>query len=436
MNYGVDVMNIEILQRIITDNQQSEEAALTKRDLEIEFIPNVAIGIVGTRRSGKTYRTLQSEYETDRNNVCRIQFNDHRIINITSDKLSLIDDAYYGLYPEKRNKETILFIFDEIHRIKGWEDYILYLIESKKHRVLITGSTATLQRGEYSSALRGKFFPFEITPFSYREFLRHYKIEEDTASSKGVGFLRRYFKIYLDQGGMPGLFNLSEKLHEDMLRSYWDTMILRDIAEAHNEDNINLTLLRSFSDSLISRIACPMTVNKIAGNLKEAGFLFSNETLYKYLSYLSDAFMIYAVEIYSRSEKIRLRNYRKIYCADWALANAVCYGEGIDETRALENIVFLELHRRKAEINYYRTKEGFEVDFVVSKGKKIQSLIQVCYSLTDEEVKKREFRALIKSAEYLKVKDLTVITFNDQGLEEIEGYKINIIPAWKWLIAK
>lgn len=429
-------MDIETLQRIITDNQQSEEAPLTKRDLVIEFIPNVAIGIVGTRRSGKTYRTLQAEYENDRKNVCRINFNDHRIINITSEKLSFIDDAYYGLYPEKRNKETILFIFDEIHRIKGWEDYILYLIESKKHRVLITGSTATLQRGEYSSALRGKFFPFEITPFSFREFLRHFNIKEDTVSSKGIGFLRRYFKIYTDQGGMPGLFNLSEKLHEDMLRSYWDTMILRDIAEAHNEDNINLTLLRAFADSLVSRTGCPMTVNKIAGNLKEAGYSFSNETLYKYLTYLSDAFMIYAIEIYSRSEKIRLRNYRKIYCADWSLANAVCYGEGIDETRALENIIFLELHRRRAEVNYYRTKEGYEVDFVVSKAKKIQSLIQVCYNLNSEEVKKREFRALIKSADYLKVKNLTVVTFNDEGLEVIGGYKINIIPAWKWLLGQ
>lgn len=429
-------MNIEIFQRIITDNQQRDEEPLTERDLEIEFIPNVAVGIVGTRRSGKTYRTFQSEYETDRKNVCRIQFNDHRIININSDKLSLIDDAYYGLYPEKRNKETILFIFDEIHRIKGWEDYILYLIESKTHRVLITGSTATLQRGEYSSALRGKFFPFEITPFSFREFLRHYKIVEDAVSSKGIGYLRRYLKIYLEQGGMPGLFNVSEKLQGDMLRSYWDTMILRDIAEAHNEDNINLTLLRSFADSLISRIACPMTVNKIAGNLKDAGFSFSNETLYKYLSYLADAFMIYAVEIYGRSEKIRLRNYRKIYCADWALANAVCYGGGIDETRALENIVYLELHRRKSEINYYRTKEGYEVDFVVSKGKKIKSLIQVCYNLNEEEVKKREFRALIRSAEYLKVNDLTVITFNDEGSEELNGYEIRIIPAWKWLLEK
>jgi len=329
-----------------------------------------------------------------------------------------------------------LFIFDEIHRIKGWEDYILYLIESKTHRVLITGSTATLQRGEYSSALRGKFFPFELTPFSFKEFLKHYDIVEDAASSKGIGFLRRYFSIFVKQGGMPGLFNISEKYHGDMLRSYWDTMILRDIAEAHNEDNINLNLLRSFADSLISRIACPMTVNKIAGNLKEAGYSFSNETLYKYLSYLSDAFMIYAVDIYSRSEKIRLRNYRKIYCADWALANAVCNGEGIDETRALENIIFLELHRRKAEINYYRTKEGYEVDFVVSKGKKIQSLIQVCYNLNDKDVKKREFRALAKSAEYLKVKDLTVITYNDEEQEEADGHKINIVPAWKWLLKK
>ena len=184
-------MNAEIFQRIILDYQQKEKDEFTKRELDIEFIPNMAIGIVGTRRCGKTFRTHQIAQEMKIENVCRIQFNDHRIINIISEKLNLIDDAYYGLFPDKRNKETVLFIFDEIHRIDGWENYILYLIESKFHKVVITGSTAALQRGEYSSALRGKFFPYELTPFSFREFLRHYKIEEDSVSSGGRDFLRK-----------------------------------------------------------------------------------------------------------------------------------------------------------------------------------------------------------------------------------------------------
>ncbi|MBU4486732.1 MAG: ATP-binding protein [Candidatus Delongbacteria bacterium] len=433
-------MSIEIFQKIILDYQDNSDFDLTERDLPLEFIQNMAIGIVGVRRCGKTYRTHQladfMKANGKKQNICRIQFNDHRINKIRSEQLNLIDDAYYSLFPEKRNKESVIFIFDEIHLIKGWEDYILYLIESKYHNVLITGSTATLQRGEYSSSLRGKFFPFELSPFSFNEFLRHYGIKITLKTSKGIDLLRNNLKKYLRQGGFPGLLNIPELLHEDILRSYWDTMILRDIAEAHNNDNINLSLLRVFADSLISRTGCPMTVNKLAGNIRESGFAFSNETLYKFLSYLSDAFMIYTVEIYAVSEKIRARNYKKVYCADWALANAVSYGEGIDDTRALENMVFLELRRQRYDINYFRTKEGFEVDFVVSLKKKIISLMQVCYSLENEEVRKREFRALIKTAKYLKVNNLSIITFDEEGSEEIEDFKIGIIPAWKWLLEK
>ncbi len=44
--------------------------------------------------------------------------------------------------------------------------------------------------------------------------------------------------------------------------------------------------------------------------------------------YLKEAFMLYTVEFYSTSEKIRLANYRKVYSIDWALAGAIAPGSG------------------------------------------------------------------------------------------------------------
>jgi predicted AAA+ superfamily ATPase len=318
-------MNLPLFQKIIKDFQLRSLPPLTQRDLKLSFIKDMSLAIVGTRRGGKTYRTFQFirdlvQQEVQKENFCRIQFNDHRLRSLSIDHLHMIDEAFYSLYPAKQTKEVVYFIFDEIHRVTGWEDYILYLLENPRHRILLTGSTAKLLKGEIASALRGKNFSVELFPFSFREFIRHYNAEEDTISSQGQSRLRKMLQKYLDQGGFPGLLDLEGHLHIDMLQSYWDTMVLRDIIEAHPKDNINITSFTHFSQALLSRISCPMTVRKIMTNMEHAGLSFSHETLYKYLRYLEEAFMLYTIPIHSKSEKIRNRNYRKTYAIDWALA--------------------------------------------------------------------------------------------------------------------
>ena len=241
-------------------------------------------------------------------------------------------------------------------------------------------------------------------------------------------------ETYLTQGGFPGLLNIAKERHFDLLRNYWDTMLLRDIIEAHSDENINISLLRYFSDSLITRVGCPMSVNKLAKTIKAAGFNFTQDTLYRYLLYLSDAYMIHTVDIFSESERVRARNYKKVYCIDWALANAISYGAGVDKTRALENMVYIELKRRGYKVNYYKTRDDFEIDFVVTNHNKEIELIQVAYSLDDEEVRNREFRAIVKSAGFLKSNSSMVITINDDFIEVVDGVLIKIIPVWKWLL--
>jgi uncharacterized protein len=431
-------MDINLFQSIILSYQQQAMIKLTKRDLELDFIPNMALGIVGVRRCGKTFRTHQLALESsDRfksSNICRVQFNDHRIKNIHAENLHIIDDAYYTLYPDKNGKEEILFIFDEIHRIKGWEDYILYLLENPQHKIIVTGSTASLLKGQFASQLRGKIFPVEEYPFSFREFLRHYEIAEDHITSKGQSFILNAFTRYMKQGGFPGLLDIAETLHVDILRTYWDTMLLRDIIEAHGDEYINIAALRYFTDALISRTACPMTTSKIANQMKTEGFKFSKNSLYDYLYFLADAYMIQTVDFYSKSERVKARNYKKVYCMDWALARAVCGGESIDETRILENIVYVELCRRGFDINYYRTKEGFEIDFVISKRGKPPELVQVAFSIENSEVKNRELRAIEKSAAFLNADQTTIITFNETATIKMSNCEIAVVPIWRWLL--
>ncbi|OGV76690.1 MAG: hypothetical protein A3K19_18165 [Lentisphaerae bacterium RIFOXYB12_FULL_65_16] len=435
-------MNLEAMQRIILDFQTSELPTLTERELEITPIDGMSFTIVGCRRAGKTFRTYQYLSEryrggVSRENICRIQFNDHRLQALPAAELDVIDRAYFSLFPEKRGREDVFFIFDEIHRIDGWENYVLYLLDTARNRVLITGSTSKLLTGDIASALRGKNFSRELLPFSFREFARHYGVPADPITSDGSARLVKLLQQYIRQGGFPGLLNLDPSLHHDLLESYWDTMILRDIIEAHPEDNINIVSFTRFLHALLARLSCPVTINKISVNLRQDGVKFSAETLYKYMHYLKEAYLLYTVEFFSCSEKVRGQNYRKVYAVDWALANAAVPAEGVHPTRQFENLVYIELRRRGYELSYYRTRQGHEVDFVALNTQKHTGnieLYQVCYALDDPEVRQRELRAIAKAATYLQSSRCCIITLNDEEILDHDGTRIEVVPAWKWLL--
>jgi len=436
-------MQLDLLKRVILDEQQLATPDLTLRDLRLTFAPGMALSIVGARRCGKTYRTLQHVQEltgagTPRENICRVLFNDHRLANVAARELDCIDTAYYTLYAEKRRREEVLFVFDEIHRIEGWEDYILYLLNEPTHKVLMTGSTSKLLSGRIASALRGKNFPHPLWPFSFAEFVRHCGYAADTVSTDGQLQLRNCFSRFLQQGGFPGLLAVPATDHRRLLQTYWDTMVLRDVIEAHSEANINIRAFNALAHALIARVACPMSMNRIAANIAEQGIHVGANSLYAYLDYMREAFMLETVAFFSNSEKIRNRNYRKVYCVDWGLAEAVAPGAGIDLTRRFENLLYVELRRRGCEVSYYRTRSGYEVDFVVaSRAASTDSgptLIQAAWSLASPEVREREVRALVDSAGLLRATDAVIVTDDEEEVIRARGLDIHVVPAWKWLL--
>ena len=436
-------MDIDTLKQIIIDFQSRPFPDLTPRELGLEFIRDMSLCVVGARRTGKTYRTYQFMQEHlarggARESICRVQFNDHRLSGLTRSGLSLIDEAYYTLFPEKRRKDGVLFVFDEIHRVEGWEDYVLYLLDEPTHQVLITGSTSRLLEGDIASGLRGKNFCRVLYPFSFSEFIRHYGTEPDVVSSSGQSSLRALLDRYIDQGGYPGVLDIDSTIHVELLQSYWDTMLLRDVIEAHPDDNINITVLTHFAQALMSRIGCPMTVRSMIANMHEAGLRFSSETIYRYLHYLEEAFMVFTASIYSPSEKVRARNYSKVYAVDWALGNAVAPAGGVDVMRRFENLVYLDLRRRGGDVFYYRTRKDYEIDFIhetkTANGTRVE-VIQACYRMATPEVMTRELRGIPETARHLGLDQATVVTCSEEREVKADGgITIHSVPAWKWLL--
>jgi len=111
--------------------------------------------------------------------------------------------------------------------------------------------------------------------------------------------------------------------------------------------------------------------------------------------------------------------------------------------KLMENLVAIELLRRKSrntdsdlEIYYWKDHQQREVDFVLKSGLKIDQLIQVTYASGEEEIEKREKKALIKASEELNCDDMLVITWDYEAEEEFKGKskRIKFTPLWKWLL--
>ena len=114
-------------------------------------------------------------------------------------------------------------------------------------------------------------------------------------------------------------------------------------------------------------------------------------TVIKYLDYLKEAYVIEDIPLYSPKAKAKLNYYYKLYNEDVSLNSIRISGNRYDLTHNLENIVLNELIYQGYDVTVYNNK-GREIDFRAVKDGKIY-LIQVAYSVTEEEAYAREFSA-------------------------------------------
>jgi len=161
------------------------------------------------------------------------------------------------------------------------------------------------------------------------------------------------------------------------------------------------------------------------------GFKLTRNTVGNYISYFEEAYLFFQVLKYEYSIQKQLGSIKKVYCIDNGLLNAVSFKFSDDYGKLLENLVFLELYRRKKKIYYNRGK--FECDFLVQEKNKITDAVQVCYELTDDN-KEREINGLVEAMKKFKLKKGTIITYDDDDEIVRDGLKIKVVPAWKWML--
>jgi predicted AAA+ superfamily ATPase len=235
----------------------------------------------------------------------------------------------------------------------------------------------------------------------------------------------------LHEGGFPEVQGIESEFRIRILQEYLDVVILRDLVERHQ---IAVTVaLRYLIRHLINSSAALFSVNKFYNDLKSQGIAVSKNTLHQYLAYLSDAYLFFEVPIHTQSERARMVNPRKIYAIDTGLVRACSHSFRPDWGRLLENHVFTVLRRANEIIEYYKTRAGHEVDFIITGNDGRKQLIQVAADMSEKSTRKREISALTEAMQECHLNHAIIATLNqDEQITTADGGRIDILPAWRW----
>lgn len=412
----------EAIKTIIGDFHKRGLPAFIRREIQIPLDSGKVISIIGPRRTGKTYLMYQVISEIkDITNVVYINFEDERL-ELSSNELNQVIEAYFEMYPNKKEGD-LFFFFDEIQEIKGWENFIRRVYDTISKNIFITGSSSKLLSKEIATSLRGRTISYEVLPLSFREYLKFKQTEEDIYSTKGKAKLISSFNEYLLKGGFPETISMGQELYEKTLTNYFEVMVYRDIIERHNIANV--LPLKLFIKNLVANTAKEFSVNKIFNTFKSEGIKTSKDTLYKFIDYCEDAYILSTISNFS--ESMPKQTIKKSYSIDTGLSSMLSFTLSKDKGRLFENVILLELKRMGKQAYYYKDKS--ECDFIVKEKDKIAQAIQVCYDLSDEN-EGREIAGLLEAMKRFNLKKGLILTSNQ---EKTIG-NIEAVPAYKWLL--
>jgi len=421
---------------IILNWKEFEIPALFSRNHNVDLDSDFIITISGPRRAGKTFVCFQLIKELisggiPTENILYINFEDNKLIGANSDDLEKLLEVYFELYNIDKNKKIYLF-FDEIQTVKNWDSWIRKIHDiNKKIKIILTGSSSKLLSKEISTILRGRVLNKEIFPLSFKEVVSWKDLKYDIKKisySKDKIEIKKLFNNFLQEGGYPAI--IYQKVNkEEVLQSYYESMIFKDIVERYKIEDVKK--IKMLANLLLESTSKDISYNKLANKLKSLGMNTSKNTIIEFLYYFEDAYLFFQNIKYEYSQGKQLGSIKKVYFIDNGMLNTVSFKFSKDIGKLLENLVFLELRRRNKKIFYNR--DNYECDFIIQEKEKIVQVIQVTENLNSEN-EKREVEGVLEAMNKFRLNEGFIITLEEERNIKIENKNIFILPVWKWLL--
>ena len=388
--------------------------------------------VSGVRRCGKStlfeiYKDFLLENGVAKNQIISINFEDMDYEELTDYK-KLYEYIKSKMIEDKRN-----YIFlDEIQHVDKFEKVVDSLFIKENTDLYITGSNAYFMSSELSTLLSGRYIELKMLPLSFKEYYQA-KLEYEKLEQKENRILKtliQYYNEYIVNSSFPYTLQLDSDLKNihEYLSGIYNSVLLKDIVARLKISDV--MRLESVVKYIFDNIGNLTSLSKIANTLTSMGRKTDAKTIEKYIRGLTDSLLVHEVSRYNIKGKEFLSTLSKYYVADLGLRQMILGNRNIDMGHILENVIYLELLRRKGNV-YVGQFDKNEIDFVVINSNEIE-YYQVALTVLDENTLKRELDA------FKNIKDnypKYLITLDDVMVNtDYDGIKV--VNALEWLLGK
>ena len=386
--------------------------------------------VSGVRRCGKStlfeiYKDFLLENGVSKNQIISINFEDMDYEELTDYK-KLYEYIKSKMIEDKRN-----YIFlDEIQHVDKFEKVVDSLFIKENTDLYITGSNAYFMSSELATLLSGRYIELKMLPLSFKEYyqakLEYEKLEQK--ENRVSKTLIQYYNEYIVNSSFPYTLQLDSDLKNihEYLSGIYNSVLLKDIVARLKISDV--MRLESVVKYIFDNIGNLTSLSKIGNTLTSMGRKTDVKTIEKYIRGLTDSLLVHEVSRYNIKGKEFLSTLSKYYVTDLGLRQMILGNRNIDMGHILENVIYLELLRRKGNV-YVGQFDKNEIDFVVINSNEIE-YYQVALTVLDENTLKRELDA------FKNIKDnypKYLITLDDVMVNtDYDGIKV--VNALEWLL--
>ena len=376
-----------------------------KRDFYLnELINRMDNGLIkiitGIRRCGKSY-LLNIIFE---NYLLQQKIDKEHIIKLSLDERKnkkYLDPDELDKYIRSLiidNKKYYLLL-DEIQEVKEFESVLIGFMHLNNVDIYVTGSNSKFLSSDIITEFRGRGDEIRVYPLSFSEFFSVYDGLEEKALNE-----------YYTYGGLPlTLLSKTDNAKINYLRAQKENVYINDIIDRNKIQNKEeFEMLVQIIASDIGSLTNPL---KLSNKFKERdrNSSMTDKTIYNYLGYLQDAFIIEKARRFDVRGKKFIETPQKYYFTDIGIRNSFLdFRQSEEISHIMENVIYLELRSRgnnvdvgSVEIRDGNIKKQLEIDFVANKGNN-KIYIQSALEMKTSEKVKQEQKSLLNVHDFFK----------------------------------
>ena len=356
--------------------------------------------ITGIRRCGKSYlldpifKNYLISQGVDKDHIIKLSL-DERANSKYLDP-DILDQYIRSLIIDDKKYYLIL---DEIQEVKEFESVLIGFMHIRNVEIYVTGSNSKFLSSDIVTEFRGRGDEIRVYPLSFDEFFSVYDGSEEKALNE-----------YYTYGGLPlTLLAKTDNAKINYLKTQKDNVYINDIVERNNVQNKEeLEMLVQILASDIGSLTNPLKLSNVFKERDKTSTM-SDKTIYNYLGYLQDAFLIEKSRRFDVRGKKFIDTPQKYYFTDMGIRNSFLdFRQSEEISHTMENVIYLELRRRgynvdvgSVEIREGNSKKQLEIDFVANKGNN-KIYIQSALEMKTQEKMQQEQKSLLNVNDFFK----------------------------------